>query len=100
MSVAENAAFRFPGVQMYRLLIVVFSACLGVALQGCASTDTFGTDPGITVTQETGLPTPDAADVTAAKRPYLVGPFDKLKIDVFGIEELSGREVQTDAAGN
>ena len=32
-------------------------------------------------------------------RPYLIGPFDKLQIDVFGIDELSEKEVQTDASG-
>lgn len=51
------------------------------------------------MTRDTELPMPSAADMTAERRAYLVGPFDKLKIDVFGIEELSNREVQTDAAG-
>jgi polysaccharide export outer membrane protein len=46
-----------------------------------------------------GLPEPDRADLFAQNRPYLIGPFDKLSIDVFGIEELSRKEVQTDAGG-
>lgn len=45
------------------------------------------------------MPAPDRADVVAADRPYLIGPYDKLIIDVFGIEELSKKEVQTDASG-
>ncbi|NIJ19285.1 polysaccharide export outer membrane protein [Sphingomonas naasensis] len=32
-------------------------------------------------------------------RPYLIGPFDKLVIDVFGVPELSQKEFQTDAGG-
>ena len=35
----------------------------------------------------------------SASRPYLVGPFDKLRIDVFGVEDLQ-RDVQIDASGN
>jgi polysaccharide biosynthesis/export protein len=32
-------------------------------------------------------------------RTYFIGAFDKLTIDVFGIEELSKKEVQADASG-
>ncbi len=32
-------------------------------------------------------------------RPYFVGPFDKLIIDVYGIAELSKRDFQVDASG-
>jgi polysaccharide biosynthesis/export protein len=45
------------------------------------------------------LPPPNGVDLYQQNRPYLVGPFDKLLIDVFGIEELSNKEVQTDAGG-
>jgi polysaccharide export outer membrane protein len=43
------------------------------------------------------LPPPARQDATMDVRSYTVGPFDKLVIDVFGIEDLSRREVQTDA---
>jgi len=36
--------------------------------------------------------------MTNNERPYLIGPFDKLNIDVFGVEDLS-RDVQADASG-
>ena len=49
--------------------------------------------------QGSELPAPDRADLLSESRPYLIGPFDKLMIDVFGIEELSKKEVQTDASG-
>ncbi len=45
------------------------------------------------------MPQPDRTDILAEARPYLIGPFDRLLIDVFGIEELSSKEVQTDASG-
>ena len=45
------------------------------------------------------LPAPSRSDLSAANRPYLIGPFDKLSINVFGIDELSQRVVQTDASG-
>lgn len=44
------------------------------------------------------LPAPTRADLAAGDRPYLIGPFDKLSIDVFGIEDLS-KKVQADASG-
>jgi polysaccharide export outer membrane protein len=49
--------------------------------------------------QGSELPAPDRTDLLSESRPYLIGPFDKLMIDVFGIEELSQKEVQTDASG-
>jgi len=45
------------------------------------------------------MPAPTSADLQASDRPYRVGPFDKLTIDVFGSEELSDKEVQVDASG-
>jgi polysaccharide export outer membrane protein len=68
-------------------------------LTACASTTQLGGDPGIAVVPSGELPAPDINDFTTDARPYLVGPFDKLTIDVFGIEELNAREVQVDAAG-
>jgi polysaccharide export outer membrane protein len=38
-------------------------------------------------------------DTGSSARPYLIGAFDKLTIDVFGVDELSQKEVQTDASG-
>lgn len=46
------------------------------------------------------LPPPSMTDIRADDRPYLVGPFDRLTIDVFGIDALSDKEVQVDAGGN
>ncbi len=68
-------------------------------LTACASTPEIGGDPGLSVVANAEMPAPSGEDFTADERPYLVGPFDKLLIDVFGIEELKAREIQVDAAG-
>lgn len=77
--------------------VFIISLCLGLC--ACSGTRAIGGDPAIKVVQSNALPTPERADVVSADRPYLIGPFDKLIIDVFGIEELSKKEVQTDASG-
>jgi polysaccharide biosynthesis/export protein len=69
------------------------------SLSGCAGPAAVGGAQGIQVMTGTALPAPDRSDLLGETRPYLIGPFDKLTIDVFGIEELSAREVQTDASG-
>ncbi|WP_404712374.1 polysaccharide biosynthesis/export family protein [Sphingomonas sp. MMS24-J13] len=46
----------------------------------------------------TALPAPSGNDTTHVPA-YLVGPYDKLRIDVYGIEELQQRIVQVDASG-
>jgi polysaccharide export outer membrane protein len=79
-----------------RKLALVFAVAW---LAGCASTPKLGGDPNLRVMQAIELPPPDRMDLTTNGRAYYVGPFDRLTIDVFGIQELSQREVQVDAAG-
>ena len=74
--------------------------CASLALSGCASSGPeIGGAPGLQVVEGTSLPEPQIADLSANERPYRVGPFDVLTIDVFGSEELSKKEVQVDASG-
>jgi len=47
----------------------------------------------------TTLPEPQRADLVSGERPYLIGPFDKLSISVFGVDELTAKEVEVDASG-
>jgi polysaccharide biosynthesis/export protein len=68
-------------------------------LSSCAGSRTLGSATSVKVIPGADLPPPARADLIAQDRPYLIGPFDKLTIDVFGIEELSKKEVQTDASG-
>lgn len=72
---------------------------LPLLLSACAGGGALGGAQGINIVQASELPAPDRTDLFADTRPYLIGPFDKLLIDVFGIEELSAKEVQTDASG-
>lgn len=78
--------------RMFPLLIVAALAS-APALARATPTD------GITRLDARTLPSPDRSDLVAGQRPYLVGPFDRIVIDVFGIPELSLREVQADASG-
>ena len=68
-------------------------------LSACGSPSILGGSPDVTLVAADGLPEPTRVDLLSSNRPYLIGPFDKLKIDVFGIEDLSNKEVQIDASG-
>lgn len=78
-------------------LVVLLAAI--ASLTGCAGTAELGGTSDMQVLDGTMLPPPDRMDLMAETRPYLIGPFDRLSIDVFGIPELSAKEVQTDASG-
>ncbi|AWW73143.1 polysaccharide export protein [Erythrobacter sp. KY5] len=88
-----HAAYRVFAKRLGILL------CASSLLTACASAPPLGGAPGLDVVSASQLPTPIPGAGIHAARPYHVGPFDKLRIDVFGIEELSDREVQVDAAG-
>lgn len=76
--------------------------CLAALLAGCA----YGPDGGgigetgqVQVVATDSLPAPTAGDSALQTRAYLIGPQDVLVIDVFGVEEMTGREFAVDAAG-
>lgn len=78
------------------------SAVLLVSLVGCAgSRPDFASraNSGVEILASKQLPEPQVSDMFGQNRPYIIGPFDKLTIDVFGIEDLSKVEIQTDASG-
>ncbi|HEV2568143.1 polysaccharide biosynthesis/export family protein [Sphingomonas sp.] len=72
---------------------------LGSLLTACAGSGRLQSSQAVRVVPSAELPPPARVDLFSQERPYLVGPFDKLKIDVFGIKELSEREIQVDASG-
>lgn len=78
---------------------IMASAGFAVLLTGCAGSVELGGDPQLTVFDATELPAPERADITGGAQPYYVGPYDKLIVDVFAIEELAAREIQVDASG-
>jgi len=71
---------------------------MALSLSSCAGPKIMGKSSEVTVVSTEGLAEPTRVDMLSSNRPYLIGPFDKLKIDVFGIEDLS-KEVQIDASG-
>ena len=78
---------------------VLMTLALGCALSGCAGNLAMGGAPGLQVTTAVDLPPPTKSDLVAETQPYVIGPYDKLSISVFGIEELADREIQADASG-
>ena len=77
----------------------ITAMALAVMLAGCGSSAPLQSTSAVTVVDQLELPPPSRGDLAAQSRPYLVGPFDKLKIDVFGIKEMSDRIIQVDASG-
>lgn len=74
-------------------------AALSLVLAACAGKPELRPGAGIQLVEGRQiLPAPTGADLADQARPYLIGPFDKLKVDVFGVEDLSN-EVQADASG-
>lgn len=56
--------------------------------------------PQVQVVPAASLPMPTVADLQLPAQPYVIGPLDRLRIDVFGIQELSARLVTVDSSGN
>lgn len=67
-------------------------------LSACAGNAVIGASPEVTLVNSTELPPPARTDLSAGNRPYYIGPFDKLQIDVFGVPDLK-KSVQIDAGG-
>jgi polysaccharide export outer membrane protein len=53
----------------------------------------------LVVTSDRDLPAPSGSDIVRASREYRIAPFDQLKINVFGVEELN-QTIRADAGGN
>lgn len=67
-------------------------------LAGCGSRPQLTSTPTLQVYAGNELPSPSGEDLVGETRPYLIGPFDRLSIDVYGVPDLS-KQVQADAAG-
>ena len=76
------------------ILLIVLLALLGACSDGPRALST----PGV-IQAVAELPPPERMDLLANNRPYLIGPFDRLTINVFGIDDLSNIETQVDASG-
>jgi polysaccharide export outer membrane protein len=78
-----------------RLILAVVAAC---SLAGGCASDKFVGRPELTTVVQKELPPPDRADLIVQRRSYVVGPFDRVSIDVYGVPEIS-RTVNVDASG-
>ena len=85
-------------VNMGKLRVALPLGLLLVA--GCESTPPLTNPQALTVVAGTDLPPPSASDTAVLDPDYAVGPLDRLRIDVFGNQDLSGRIVQVDNGGN
>ncbi len=82
---------------MKRLLCALVP--LAVAMTGCAGPRAIGGAPTITVVDAAVLPAPAGIDLSSELRPYRVGPFDELLVDVYGFTELDERKISVDGTG-
>lgn len=85
---------------MFHRAYIGLATC--VLLASCAGPNLNGADPQtLTVVKASSLPAPDTdtSGNFSADRPYLVGPYDRLRIGVFAIPELAAVDIQVDASG-
>ncbi|WP_241233540.1 polysaccharide biosynthesis/export family protein [Altericroceibacterium xinjiangense] len=69
-------------------------------LAGCATSKP-SAEPGTAVTRldQQVMPNPTRADLPLSTRVYALGAFDEIRIDVFGIEQMTGLTMQVDGGG-
>lgn len=79
-------------------LAVFLATVAPLALSACGTPEQLTGRPGMTVVAGNELPPPVTRDLIAPGRPYLIGPFDTISIEVFGLPELS-RGAQVDSNG-
>ena len=77
----------------------VLSATMLATLAGACAEDRFVGRPGLTMVQQQALPEPLATDLVSAPRSQVLGPFDQVSVEVFGLPEFS-RTVTIDRSGN
>lgn len=81
--------------------LVGIAAAMLMATGGCSNSLTAGGLGGTTVTRlDTGeLPGPEGQLGADQRYNYRIGPYDKLSVDVLGIEQLADRRVTADGNG-
>lgn len=81
--------------------VASIAAVAGLLLTGCSSGGgvEIGGAPNLSIVQSNSMPLPTAADYGAAPRPFIIGPYDILAVNVFGNEDLNLEDIQVDAGG-
>lgn len=78
----------------------LFAAITICLLAGCVKSPApVASLPNSPVTAMKSLPEPDAKDMVRSARLAFVGPFNELRVEVFGVEEMQ-RDIMTDGEGN
>ena len=72
---------------------------LALTVGGCSTPRALEGETSVTVVDSSELPPPSRSDMTMLDRSYLIGPYDKWQLTVFGIEELTDLKVQVDGGG-
>ncbi|HMG46775.1 MAG TPA: polysaccharide biosynthesis/export family protein [Allosphingosinicella sp.] len=70
----------------------------GLSAAACSSPQLIDTGR-VGIVSAANLPAPTLEDLSRGARVHLVGPFDRVAVEVFGLPELS-RQVQVDASGH
>lgn len=76
---------------------VICLAGAPLLLSACASEQFVGR-PGLEVTRNEALPPPGVQDLIQQRRAYVVGPYDTVDVNVYGVSDVS-RTVTIDASG-
>lgn len=76
------------------------SVAVMAILTACASTPNIGGDPALQVSNIADLPVPGPSDLVHGSDLYTVGPYDELAIEVWGMPELSVKDIRVDANGS
>lgn len=75
------------------------SAALACALLASCAGSLPPPAPGITRLDQQMLPEPTRADLHSTADTYLIGAYDEIRVDVFGVDRLSNQNIQVDASG-
>ena len=81
---------------MRKFLVLVM---VPLALSACVHGRSNVLKSGIALTADTSLPAPTRTDLVAPSRASLIGPADSISVEVFGVPDLTTRELLVDAGG-
>lgn len=77
---------------------ILLACALAATLMGCVRDDTLVGRADLEVVEQGDLPPPGREDLILQQRSYVIGPLDRVTIDVYGVPDVS-RTVQVDASG-
>ena len=81
------------------MIRIVLAAAVGLTIAGCSNgPPVIGGAPNLQVHQG-DLPAPSPQDTYVVQDSYLVGPADVLRVDVFGMPDITNRSVRVDQGG-